>query len=435
MTKARLDGLQMLILGSVFFVAIGAMMERVNPLGMTDFQEIYYASRCAAGHHDPYQPEQVAAVYYADKGNAADNSPASATKLLIVFVCTNLPSTLFLVSPLAALPWKLAVLLWMLLIAAAFIFACFLMWDIGVESSPRLSGGLICLLLVNSGVLLMAGNPAGLVVSFSVIAVCCFIQNRFVAAGVVGLAIALAMKPHDAGLVWLYFVLAGGAQRKRALQSLALTAAIAVVAVLWLSHVTPHWMQGFQANWHSAMSAGGRDNPGPTTQGGRGFGQIISLQAILSLIRDDPHFYNPVAYVICGLPLLLWCLRALRAGNSQRMSWFALAAVSALTLLPVYHRNYDARILLLTVPACTMLWSQRDNPRRTVIAHCALGLTITAIVLTGDIFWIAFFQITHYSGPAGLFAMFPAPIILLVTGIFYLWLYLREEPTLHSERA
>ena len=34
------------------------------------------------------------------------------------------------------------------------------------------------------------------------------------------LAISLMLKPHDAGLVWLYFLLAGGIYRKRALQAL-----------------------------------------------------------------------------------------------------------------------------------------------------------------------------------------------------------------------
>ena len=48
MSKARLDGLQMVLIGSLFFVAIGALMERFNPLGMTDFLQLYASSRCVA---------------------------------------------------------------------------------------------------------------------------------------------------------------------------------------------------------------------------------------------------------------------------------------------------------------------------------------------------------------------------------------------------
>jgi len=423
MTKARLDGLQMLILGSVFFVAIGALMEYFNPLGMTDFEELYYGSRCAAHHLDPYRPADVAAMYRADNGSLPTDSGVSHTKRLIVFLCSNLPTTLLFVAPLAALPWKAALLLWMLLIAAAFILACFLIWRLGADSAPRLYGGLIFLLLVNSGLFLCAGNSAGIVVSISVIAVCCFVEERFIPIGIVCLAVALAVKPHDAGPIWFYFLLAGGVQRKRALQTLALTAVIAAAAVLWLSHAAPHWLPEYQSNLHAAMSAGGRDNPGPTTQGGRGFGQIISLQAILSLIWDDARFYNLAADLICAPLILVWCVRTLRSGFSSRLAWLALAAIAPLAMLPFYHRTYDARLLLLCVPACATLWIENR-----VLGRSALVLTLAAIILTGDLFWIFFFELTHYSGPSGVFAMFPAPVALLAAGVLYLWVYCKAAP-------
>jgi len=429
MIKARLDGLQLLILGSIFFVAIGVMMEYFNPLGMTDFQELYYGSRSVVFHHDPYQPGQVAAVYEADTGSLPADTGVAHTKRLIVFICSNLPTTLLLVAPLALLPWKIAQLVWMILIAASFILACFLVWRIGADSAPRFYGALLFLLLINSGLFLCAGNTAGLVVSLTVIAVWCFVQDRFALAGVLCLSIALAMKPHDAGPVWLYFLLVGGFHRKRALQSLVVTAVIAAVAVLWLSHVAPHWLPEYQANIHAAMSAGGRDNPGPTTQGGRGIGQIISLQAIFSLVRDNPSFYNVAAWLIC-LPLIaVWCVKTLRSGFSTRLAWFALAAISALTLLPFYHRTYDARLLLLAVPACAVLWAERRMPGRAAVGHSALWLALAAVVFTGDILWIVFFQITHYSGAAGVFGMMPAPIALLAFALFYLWVYWRTPQT------
>jgi len=421
MTKARLDGLQMLILGGVFFVAIGALMEFFNPLGMTDFEELYYGSRAVTHHCDPYRPDEVAALYRAENGSLPADSGVAHTKRLIIFICSNLPTTLLLTAPLAALPWKAALWLWMILIATAFLFACFLIWRVGADSAPRLHGGLLCLLLVNSGLLLCAGNTAGLAISLSVIAVCCFVEDRFALAGVLCLAVALAMKPHDAGSLWLYFLLTGGVPRKRALQTLAVTAIIGAAAIIWLSNTTPHWLPEYQSNLQAAMSSGGRDYPGPATQGGRGIGQIISLQAVLSLVRDDVRFYNPVAYLVCGVLFLLWCLRTLRARFSPQMAWFAFAAIAPLTMLPFYHRTYDARLLLLAVPACAALW--KEHP---VLGRWALGLTLAAIVLTGDIFWITFFQITHYSGPSVAFGMIPAPLILLAMGVFFLCVYLRD---------
>jgi lipopolysaccharide export LptBFGC system permease protein LptF len=59
----------------------------------------------------------------------------------------------------------------------------------------------------------------------------------------------------------------------------------------------------------------------------------------------------------------------------------------------------------------------------------ALGLTLAAIILTGDLFWIVLFQATHYSGWSTEFGTIPAPLVLLALGIFCLWIYLRSDNT------
>ena len=51
-------------------------------------------------------------------------------------------------------------------------------------------------------------------------------------AGILCMAVSLAIKPHDSGLVWFYFLLAGGVYRKRALQTLAVTVLLALPAIL-----------------------------------------------------------------------------------------------------------------------------------------------------------------------------------------------------------
>lgn len=422
MSKARLDGLQMVLIGSLFFVAIGALMERFNPLGMTDFLQLYASSRCVAHHHDPYKPDELLAFYQADRGSLPSGFDAVArTTREIVVVANNLPTTLFLIAPIAVLPWKGAFVLWMALIAACFILACYRVWTFGAESAPRMYGALLLLIMVNSGLLLSTGNTAGIVVSLTVIAACCFLQDRFVYAGILCFAIALSVKPHDAGPIWLYFLLAGGVFRRRALQTLLLTAIIIVAAVLWVSHSAPHWAPELQHNIAGGFAARGINDPGLTTGGGRGVGQIISLQAALSVMWDDARFYNSVSYLICGALLLVWCVRTLRVGLSSRMAWLALATISVLTMLPFYHRTYDARLLLLAVPACATLWLENR-----VLGRSALWLTIASIVITGDVFWVALFEVTHYSGPSVVYGMIPAPVILLVVGCFYLWVYCRS---------
>ena len=62
------------------------------------------------------------------------------------------------------------------------ILASFLMWDIGAELAPVITGALIGFLLANSELCLVVGNVAGIVVSLCVVAAfLCFIKRRFVA--------------------------------------------------------------------------------------------------------------------------------------------------------------------------------------------------------------------------------------------------------------
>ena len=68
-------------------------------------------------------------------------------------------------------------------------------------------------------------------------------------------------------------------------------------------------------------------------------GMIISLQALLTLIWNNATFYTLASYLVCGAFAVLWAVKTLRSGFSPRMAWLALASISALTMLPVYHRT------------------------------------------------------------------------------------------------
>jgi hypothetical protein len=333
-------------------------------------------------------------------------------------------------APFAMLPWGPVHILWIALTAGSFVLASLLIWNLGANYAPIVSGVLIGFLLANSESLLITGNAAGIAISLCVVAVWCFLRERFVPVGIACLAVSLTLKPHDAGLVWLYFLLAPGVFRKRALQTLAVTTAISLLAVLWVGHVAPQWMQ----EWHSNVAAfsvhGGVNDPGPASTGGHGLDMLVSLQTAISVLWDDPRFYNLVSYLICAPLVLAWGFITLRSRPSTRRAWLALAAITALSMLPVYHRQVDARLLLLTVPACAMLWAEGGR-----IGRLALAVTTAGLVLTGDIPWAIFFGVasklhlpaTALTGTILMAVqMFPVPLILLAVGVFYLWIYARS---------
>jgi hypothetical protein len=425
MTKARMDGLYLVGLGVAVFLLLGFALENAVPVTTVDFKVVYYSARCLIEHGDPYQQSALEHVYQTEGGEISLETAANRrSERNYNYFPTAFPITV----PFALLPFGPAHLLWLAFTAASFILACLLMWEIAAGDAPIFAGVLVGLTLANSELFLILGNPAGIAVSLCVVAAWCFVRDRFVAAGILCMAVSLMLKPHDAGLVWLYFLLAGGANRKRALQTLVVVIVLSVPAMIWLTSVAPNWMPELHSILTAYSSHGDVNDPGPASMASHGIGMVVSLQAVFSVFRDDPRFYNPVTYLICGGLLAAWLLRTVRTTFSQRAAWFALAPVAALSMLPVYHRIYDARLLLLTIPACVALWSRGGK-----IAWVAAAITAAQIVLTGGIFWAIFFRVLpHLSFNNARFGgqvligvqAFPVPLILLLTAVFNLWIYL-----------
>lgn len=424
--RARRDGLLLLLLGGGIFVLLGAALENSATAPAADFRALYYPARTLLSNSDPYLVSQIEPIYQADSANF----PGDNWKSRQIATQNVYPPTAFtFMFPFSLLSWRPAHFLWIGLTVAGILFVSGLIWNVGADSAAIPSGALVGLFLLNSELLVISANAAGIVVSLCVAAVCCFLRNRFVLLGVVCLAISLTIKPQETGLVWLYFLLAGGVFRKRAWQTLLATVVISLPAVLWVSHVSPHWLPEWRFNLAAFSAQGAMNDPGPASSGGHGLAMVISLQSLLSVIRDDPHFYNLGSDLICAPLVLAWGFITLRTRASLPRAWLALASIAALSMLPVYHRQYDSKLLLLTVPACVMLWAEGG-----LVGWLAMLVNTAAFVLTGDLTWAFLLGLIgrlHLSpnGTSGtiltVLQTFPAPLTLLMTAIFYLWAYWR----------
>jgi hypothetical protein len=341
----------------------------------------------------------------------------------VVTTYVYLPTAFTFTVPFAMLPWKTAQVLWTAFTFGSLIFASFLIWELGAQYEPVVSGAFIGFLLANSEVLAITGTVAGICIGLCVISVWCIVQERFIAAGIVCFAVSLLLKPQDVGLIWLYFLLAGGVYRKRALQTLIATAALGLPPVVWICRVAPNWVAESRSNMAFYFAPGGINAPGLGSAGAHGLAQVVSLQAMIAVFRDDPRFFNFISYLIAAPLLLVWALTVLRFRPPVKSVWLALAAIASLSMLPVYHRVYDTKILLLTVPACAMLWSEGGR-----MGKLAVAINATAFALTGDLvgavllaFWSHLHTTTRLSSwMAAVAQVFPVPLILLVSAIVFL---------------
>jgi hypothetical protein len=426
-TKARRDGLLLLLLGSVVFVLLGLALENTAQAPSADFRALYYPARCLVDNSDLYLVSGVAPIYQEDSAHF----PKDNWKNREIATRNVYPPTAFtFMLPFAMLSWGPAHILWLILTVGGILSVSFLIWHFSAGYAPLACGALLALFLINSELLVISSNAAGIVVSLCVVAVCCFLRDRFVVLGIVCLAVSLTIKPQETGLVWLYFLLAGGVYRKRALQTLLVAIVVSVPAMLWVWHVSPHWPAEWQANLAAFSAHGAINDPGPDSAGGHGLAMVISLQALFSVFRDDPRVYNVASYLVCAPLLVVWAMVTLRTRTTPAKAWLALASIAAISMLPVYHRQYDAKLLLLTIPACVMLLAEGGR-----VGKLALVATSAGLVLTGDLTWAILLGLIHHlhlseTGISGQILtavqVFPPPLTLLSVGIFYLWVYARR---------
>jgi hypothetical protein len=177
--------------------------------------------------------------------------------------------------------------------------------------------------------------------------------------------LSLAVKPQIGGFIVLYFL----AQRiywRYAAVALAGAALLLLCASLVLGHHprSAGWASTLRANLSATLSPGGSADPRPANPQAIG---DENLQALTSIFMAKAGQFNAAAYAIFLALFGAGMLVVLRANRGPELHMVALGALSILTLMPVYHRFYDTRLLLLSVPAVVMVF-QRRRVLGTVIA-------------------------------------------------------------------
>ena len=407
-----------MLLGTLIFALFGAVLMLGNRVPALDFRTAYFCGACLLQPHcDPYNSQDIEALY----SKKVERFPVPERSRPVITHNIYLPSVDIFVMPLALIPFGMGEAVWLLLIAMSFVAACFLMWRASIDRIPVLGSMLLGFCLANSATLLYFGNPAGFVVPLCAIAAWCFIEDRYTAFGIACFAVSLAFKPHDSGLVWLCFLLAGGHFRKKALLTLAVVAAFTLPAIAWSTHLSPQWLQEIGEHLQLFSQKGGMNDPSAE----HGTLVLTNLQTITSAFLSDPKIYDRAAYLILAPFVLWWAWATLTARPTKQNAWLAVASIACFSMLPLYHRQYDSKLIILAVPALAILWIERNSLRWIGVA-----LTALAFVLNGDIPWIIFQSMVKASGLESKVGTsfwlkavwdFPVPLSLLAMGAFYLW--------------
>ena len=430
-----------LVLAGCLLFAVRGFRDQQKTLQSFDFKPVYSGARCLIDGCDPYDSPALQREFLAHGGDPRDLRPFRP------FNANYPPSALAWITPLALLPFGPAHLLWLGLSIGLFSTAALLIAGLCAPMSAIAAPALLAMFVASSTMLLMLGQPAGPVLGLLGIAVWCLLRGGPAWVSVPCFALSLTLKPHLGALVWLFFLLARSPRssssgvsassraplspaalyRRRALQILAATVLMSLPGLAWasLSPAARHWPQELRRNLQGIAAHGQASDPGPANDEAH---DITSLQAVFSVVRDQPAFYNGASYAVFGVLLAAWLVPVLRSPASPRRDLLALAAASAFSLLPIYHRQYDTRLLLLSFPALALLLA-----RGRASGWVAAVLTAAGVILTAHNFpGLVQARLPHAgSGMAStLLLRRPMPLVLVLIALFYLACLYRRAPEL-----
>ncbi|HEX8524377.1 MAG TPA: glycosyltransferase family 87 protein [Tepidisphaeraceae bacterium] len=267
------------------------------------------------------------------------------------------PTTLAVMYPFAMLPRVAAFWSWYVfncVCVAVMIVALLDLAQLKRASAAALvlAAWILVLGPVQSGV--HAGQPAVAAVALIVGAIWCVSRDYLVLAGAL-LGLAAAFKLQLAAPFILYYLLMF---RWRLFAAAAVTfLLIATIALGRLQLAQVIWLGDWTANVQRASINGG---PNDFTTGNPNRDHLTSLQVLFYAMFGSRNVAHAVTALVTILAAAVYAGIVSRR-RKQNKDLIFLAPLAVLTLLPVYHRYYDASLLALVVAACFATGARRES--------------------------------------------------------------------------
>ncbi|MGC2399986.1 MAG: glycosyltransferase family 87 protein [Acidobacteriaceae bacterium] len=358
--KLDLPWLVLCISAITLFALGGARVTHAS----NDFVPVYTGALCLLHGCDPYQPSQLEQQFFAAGGQAKELPSWQ------IDVPVYPPSTFLALSPLALLRFPVARWVWFLLNGSLFVLSAMLVLSM-CPAHRWLATVLVSFIVATAGILLVLGQPGMFAISTMILGTCLLLLGRLLPLGTLMLMLSLAVKPQIGGLLVLYLVIRRIHWRYAAV-SLAGAGALLLCAGLILRHHprSAGWTSTLQSNLSTTLSPGGSADPRP--QNPQAIGDI-NLQTLSSIFFADARKFNTAAYALFLGLMAAGVAAVLRASRLPETHLIALAALSILSLMPVYHRFYDSRLLLLSVPAAMIVFEKRRLLGASIVILTALS--------------------------------------------------------------
>jgi hypothetical protein len=361
--------LLLLLLAAATDFFVRAPLRLLHGTEWNDFLSPYIQSRAWVGGHDPYSVETFVRLWPSGKPmfTFVRRDAAAGTLAFNRGVPSPYPITSFVVlAPFGLMPWEVAQVLWLLLnfSALAFIIVGLVALHGVPWRDPRawlFSAFILALAPIHTG--LFTENPILLVLGLGVSALWALKCGRVTLAAI-SLTLATCLKP-QVGLCFMIFLLVKRRWKPVAV-ACGMSAVILGVAIARLGATGTPWWNSYLGISRSIFARGGINDFTPANPI---WFHLINLQVAFFPLFARTTVANVVAVIVSVGLGGLWLMRALTAGDDSD-DLLMLSAIGVISLLPVYHRFYDAGLLIFPIAWAVM---GRKVPRNA--AWSILGLS------------------------------------------------------------
>lgn len=343
----------LLMAGAIAHLAWRGPVSVRGHVNLCDFASPWASARLLVAGENPYQNDRLWPTWI--------TSPGAFETDHDFWLALMPPGALALLAPLTVFPASVAAVLFLALSVASVAVIILSVLQLAPHKPGPLAACFTVALFLASAPLqtaLTVGQLSLPVAAMIFGALCLLHNNRALAAAVI-LGVATAMKPQLAAPFFFWFVFF---RHWRALGlAFLITVGITLAGILPMHLHDIPWYSDWLANVRLSTMPGSPNDP---TDTGPWRNQMIDLRVWLFTLvgqRELVLVKGLVASTLLALAFL-WML-----GRWNRRAWMLpLATFCALVLLPVYHKAYDA-ILLLPALAWAIL-NLRDARRSHAIA-------------------------------------------------------------------
>jgi hypothetical protein len=346
-------------------------------MGWNDFLSPYIQSTAWAHGKDPYSVQSLIAYWPREVSRPGFvDLDAAIGKLEMK---RGMPSpyplpSLVLISIFAALPWNIALWLWSAINVVAIVIAAFALLEVcGCRlrdlRSQLFLAAVLALAPLHTG--LATANPAVLAIALVVIALWASQTHREKTAGVL-LALAICLKPTVAAGLLLYYLL-----RRRwvlAVTAGATAATIGIAGVVRLAVTGTPWISSYLENNRRMFATGSVDD---FTRAAPLRFNMINSQIFFGEMLSNASTVKLLSLFLGVALLLCWVWLCYRRRTSTGL--LEISAISILSLIAMYHRFYDAALLILP-----LAWSLLRTSKRFI--QLITFAAITPFFMPGAIF-------------------------------------------------